>query len=87
MIISENTAAIKHVLLYITGNYFLHSFTSQNQYKLRIDLTDHSNNHRYAEYDIFSVANETSKFELTIGGYHGTAGELVNTVYSRSFFQ
>ena len=62
---------------YILGNDIIHELTSQRQYKLRIDMTSQINGSRFALYDNFYVGNESSKYELTVGGYWGNAGKKV----------
>lgn len=43
--------------------------------KLRVDLEDFDGNTAYAEYDLFQVANESKKYQLSIETYSGTAGD------------
>jgi hypothetical protein len=39
-----------------------------------MDLTDFAGEKVYALYSTFKVGNESSKYELTVSGYSGTAG-------------
>ena len=49
--------------------------TSDKRQRLRIDLGDWEGNHRYAEYDNFTVDSEHEKYRLSsLGNYTGTAG-------------
>ncbi|CAC5362615.1 Fibrinogen-like protein A,Ryncolin-4,Fibrinogen C domain-containing protein 1-A,Angiopoietin-2,Microfibril-associated glycoprotein 4,Angiopoietin-related protein 7,Ficolin-2,Tenascin,Fibrinogen C domain-containing protein 1-B,Fibrinogen C domain-containing protein 1 [Mytilus coruscus] len=59
----------------LVGNTHIHHLTSSGTYELRIDLTDKSNNKKYARYNTFVVGNATSQYKLTISGYSGNAGD------------
>ena len=43
--------------------------------ELRVDLADFERNMRYAKYNTFSIGDSVSKFNLTVSGYSGTAGD------------
>ncbi|MCL4147130.1 UNVERIFIED_CONTAM: hypothetical protein GTU68_064355 [Idotea baltica] len=43
--------------------------------KIRFDLWDKDDNHRYAEYSEFSVSGESDNYRLAISGYSGNAGD------------
>ena len=45
--------------------------TSSGGYKLRVDLEDFSRNTVYAEYGLFAVGSEGTKYQLTVGSYSG----------------
>ena len=55
------------------GNDNLHRLTDSDDVMLRIDLQDFEGNIAYAEYMSFKVADEAAKYQLSIGGYNGTA--------------
>jgi ficolin len=57
----------------ISGNDAIHFLTKTDQ-ELRVDLTDSDGDKVYALYSTFKVGNETSKYQLTVSGYSGTAG-------------
>ncbi|VDI31945.1 ficolin [Mytilus galloprovincialis] len=57
------------------GNEYLNKLTEQGYYKLRIDMWDFDNNHRYAIYNTFVVKNEMSGYKLEVTGYTGNAGD------------
>lgn len=57
-----------------SGNSLLHKITSREAMELRIDLSDFEGRAVFAEYTSFSVADEQSKFRLSVAGYSGTAG-------------
>ena len=46
--------------------------TTIGNYKLRVDLEDWDGETRYAEYDSFSIKNETYQYTLILGSYSGT---------------
>ncbi|XP_022107395.1 microfibril-associated glycoprotein 4-like [Acanthaster planci] len=60
------------------GNDNLHRLTAQGAYRLRVDLEDFENNTVYAEYDMFSVADGSDNYQLTVQGYSGTAGDSLS---------
>ncbi|CAH3164144.1 unnamed protein product, partial [Porites lobata] len=41
----------------------------------RVDLEDFTSSTAYAEYDMFAVTNETTKYKLSLGTFSGTAGD------------
>ena len=60
----------------LTGEYWLgldriNRLTSSGKYKLRVDLEDIEGNTAYAEYDLFAVGNEGTKYQLSVGNYSG----------------
>ena len=62
----------------LTGEFWLglskiHRLTQEGSNTLRVDLGDFDGNTAYAQYTTFSVGNSTTKYNLTIGGYSGTA--------------
>jgi len=44
-------------------------------YKLRVDLEDLHGNTAFAEYSLFAVTSERTKYRLSLGSYSGTAGD------------
>jgi angiopoietin 2 len=57
------------------GNDYIHYLTNQDNYKLRIDLTDWNKTKKFAEYQYFSIDDENEGYKLTISGYTGDAGD------------
>ena len=53
----------------------IHRLTKKQSNTLRVDLGDFDNNTAYAQYTTFSVGNSTTEYNLTVGGYSGTAGD------------
>ena len=49
----------------------IHRLTSSGGYKLRVDLEDFAGNTVYAEYGLFEVGSEETKYKLSIGNYSG----------------
>jgi len=57
------------------GNDKIHILTNSITSKLRIDMMNHKGMKKYAEYSTFSIENESEKYQLSIKGYSGTAGD------------
>ncbi|XP_028406457.1 ryncolin-1-like [Dendronephthya gigantea] len=69
----------KHGFGDLNGEFWLgldkiYRLTTASKNKLRIDMEDTSTNKKYAEYGFFAVANESQKYQLSLGTYSGTAG-------------
>ncbi|XP_078605261.1 microfibril-associated glycoprotein 4-like [Branchiostoma floridae x Branchiostoma japonicum] len=64
------------------GNDKLHQLTSQAQYELRVDLEDFEGNSAYAQYQVFTVGSEAARYNLTVGGYSGTAGDSMTAYHN-----
>ena len=58
------------------GNNYLHSMTSQRDYKLRIDLSDWNDARRHAIYAFFRVGSEFDKYQLLFDKYLSEASSL-----------
>ena len=50
--------------------------TDEKPQELRVDLEDHEGEAVYATYGFFQIASQELKFGLSVGTYHGTAGEF-----------
>jgi len=64
----------------ISGNYWLgneqlHTLTQENKHKLRFELQSTSGLWYWAEYDTFTVGNESTKYTLTVAGFNGNVTE------------
>ncbi|XP_055999169.1 fibrinogen C domain-containing protein 1-like [Ostrea edulis] len=59
---------------YWLGNEAIHYLTKTNQ-ELRVDLLSFDDEKAYALYSTFQVEDESSKYQLTVSGYSGTAGD------------
>ena len=60
----------------LSGEFWLgldkiHRLTSNESYKLRVDLEGFAGNTSYAEYDLFKIASEGEKYVLSVGSYSG----------------
>ena len=49
----------------------IHRLTNSSNNKLRVDLEDMSGNTAYAEYNVFTVGNEATKYQLNVRNYSG----------------
>ncbi|XP_056001457.1 angiopoietin-related protein 7-like isoform X3 [Ostrea edulis] len=58
---------------YWLGNDAIHFLTMTNQ-ELRVELMRFSGEKAYALYSTFKIGDENSKYQLTVSGYSGTAG-------------
>ncbi|XP_048742852.2 angiopoietin-4-like [Ostrea edulis] len=57
---------------YWIGNDAIHYMTKTNQ-ELRVEMLSFDDEKAYALYSTFQVGNESSKYQLTVSGYSGTA--------------
>ncbi|XP_056429456.1 fibroleukin [Hyla sarda] len=60
------------------GNDRLHLLSKSSNMMLRIELEDFKGVKEFANYDQFYVANEYLKYKLSLGDYHGTAGDALH---------
>ncbi|XP_078336948.1 uncharacterized protein LOC111132439 [Crassostrea virginica] len=60
---------------YWIGNEILHHLTSMKNNELRVDMQRFNGEKAYALYSDFSVGDENSKYQLTVQGYSGNAGD------------
>ena len=49
----------------------IHRLSNSERYKLRVDLEDTQGNTAYAEYDMFAITSERTKYQLSLGTYSG----------------
>ena len=66
----------------LSGEFWLgldkiHRLTSTGT-ELRVDLRDFESNSAYAQYSSFSVGDSASKYNLSVSGYGGTAGDSLD---------
>lgn len=62
---------------YIKGNEKIHRLTTSGKYELRVDLTSWEGESWYAVYKLFNIGDEESQYQLTLGQYSGTAGNIL----------
>lgn len=60
------------------GNDHIHLLTQSRAMVLRVDLEDFQGTRGYAEYSLFRVASERTRYRLSVGGYSGTAGDALH---------
>ncbi|XP_066023290.1 uncharacterized protein [Pocillopora verrucosa] len=53
----------------------IHRLTNSSNNKLRVDLEDMSGNTAYAEYSVFTVGNDATKYQLNVNNYSGNASD------------
>jgi len=54
-------------------------------YNLRVDLEDLHGNTAFAEYSLFAVTSERTKYRLSLGSYSGTAGDSLGAHRGMAF--
>ena len=64
------------LVTYWNGEFWLgldtiYRLTKSERYKLRVDLEDTAGKTAFAEYDMFAVTSERTKYQLGIGTYSG----------------
>ncbi|KAG2458930.1 FGL1L protein, partial [Polypterus senegalus] len=59
------------------GNEYIYKLTTQQTYKARIVLNATKTDTRYAEYDTFSLDEESRGYALRLGKYDGTAPDFM----------
>ncbi|XP_071948537.1 fibrinogen C domain-containing protein 1-like [Antedon mediterranea] len=57
----------------------LHNIIQQERYRLRVELMNWAGTHAYAFYDVVFVGSEATNYTLTVGRYHGDAGDGLST--------
>ncbi|KAL9985717.1 hypothetical protein ACROYT_G008155 [Oculina patagonica] len=61
----------------------IHPLTKTTKNRLRVDLEDTAGKTAYADYDMFAVTSERTKYQLSIGTYSGTSGDSLS--YARGY--
>ncbi len=54
--------------------------TSEQPWEMMVLLEDFNDETAYAKYDTFYIGDAASNYRLTIGGYSGTAGDLMTPI-------
>ena len=49
----------------------IHRLTNNDTFELRVDLEDWQGRTSFAEYDMFAISNEATKYNLSLGSYSG----------------
>ena len=47
--------------------------------QLRVELADYEGRQKYARYRYFSVDSASANYKLSVGGYSGTAGDILQS--------
>ncbi|KAM9477371.1 angiopoietin-2a isoform 1-T1 [Clarias gariepinus] len=68
------------------GNEYISKLTNEQQYVLRIELTDWEGNTAFSQYDEFSLSGEEQKYRIHLKGYTGTAGKISSLAQPGSDF-
>ena len=50
----------------------IYRLTNSERYQLRVDLEDIEGKTAYAEYDMFAITSERTKYQLSMGTYSGS---------------
>ncbi|POI22890.1 hypothetical protein CIB84_013361 [Bambusicola thoracicus] len=64
---------------YWLGTEYIHQIAKQKVYRVRFVIQDASDNIRFAEYNLFSLDNESQGYRLRLGSYSGTAGDAMDS--------
>ena len=54
----------------------MHRLTKEGRNRIRVELEDTEGNTAYADYDMFAVASERAKYQLSLGTYSGEGMKL-----------
>ena len=57
----------------------MHRLTKEGRNRIRVELEDTEGNTAYADYDMFAVASERAKYQLSLGTYSGEGVKLNKT--------
>ncbi|XP_014815190.1 PREDICTED: fibrinogen-like protein 1-like protein [Calidris pugnax] len=64
---------------YWLGTEYIHQISRQKVYQVRFVLWDAANNTKFADYNLFSVEDESQGYRLRLGTYSGVAGDSMTT--------
>ena len=62
----------------------IYRLTNKERYQLRVDLEDTEGKTAYAEYDMFAITSEKTKYKLSVGTY---SGSLLARLLVRNFIE
>ncbi|XP_065709497.1 fibrinogen-like protein 1-like protein [Patagioenas fasciata] len=62
---------------YWLGTEYIHQISRQKVYQVRFIIWDAANYARFADYNLFSVENESQGYRLRLGTYSGSAGDAM----------
>ncbi|NWX24046.1 FGL1L protein, partial [Aegotheles bennettii] len=61
------------------GTEYIHQISKQKVYQVRFVIWDASNNIKFADYNLFSLEDESHGYRLRLGAYSGTAGDAMTS--------
>ncbi|CAC5423694.1 unnamed protein product [Mytilus coruscus] len=61
------------------GNEYIHALTTNGLHRIHIILEELNGTLRYADYSIFHVGDESTKYLLNVTGYSGNAGDCLDS--------
>ncbi|NXL91547.1 FGL1L protein, partial [Alectura lathami] len=62
---------------YWLGTEYIHQIAKQKVYQVRFVIWDASNSSKFADYNLFSLDDESQGYRLRLGSYTGTAGDAM----------
>ncbi|XP_032863032.2 fibrinogen-like protein 1-like protein [Tyto alba] len=62
---------------YWLGTEYIHHISKQKVYQVRFVIWDATNATKFADYNLFSVEDESQGYRLRLGAYSGTAGDAM----------
>ncbi|NWR81819.1 FGL1L protein, partial [Centropus unirufus] len=62
---------------YWLGTEYIHQISKQKVYQVRFVIWDNTYNMKFADYNLFSLDNESQGYRLRLGAYSGTAGDAM----------
>ncbi|XP_009947797.1 PREDICTED: fibrinogen-like protein A, partial [Leptosomus discolor] len=62
---------------YWLGTEYIHQNSKQKVYQVRFVIWDAANNAKFADYNLFSVEDESQGYRLRLGAYSGTAEDAM----------
>ncbi|XP_063443435.1 angiopoietin-4-like [Mytilus trossulus] len=67
------------------GNKYIHFLTNSGNCELRVKMKTPNGQDIYAVYKVFKLGDAASKYQLTVNGYSGTAGDALQRQSSGKF--
>ncbi|KAM6239074.1 fibrinogen-like protein 1-like protein [Spheniscus humboldti] len=64
---------------YWLGTEYIHQISKQKVYQVRFAIWDAANNISFADYNLFSLEDESQGYRLRLGTYSGLAGDAMTT--------
>ncbi|XP_017694644.1 PREDICTED: fibrinogen-like protein 1-like protein [Lepidothrix coronata] len=64
---------------YWLGTEYIHQIAKQKVYQVRFVIQDSADTISFADYNLFSVEDESHGYRLRLGAYNGTAGDAMTS--------